>query len=228
MRLRHPEQTAMSRTPTNFLTATETQALVRSGKVSVTQVLSDHVGRYKDRNGQVGAWVHVKHDEGVMGGEEDVDRPLYGVTLGVKDIMGESGPSCIATAADPWADTNDMPTEHGCQIYKGAQAGVDAAVVGICRQAGAAIIGKTVSLAAQSQCEKSGTLIGVVDDDDVCGVKYRTRNAQPFGAGAYPWRVLFWISSGRSRLPVSHRLGYADCRLTRSPHEKREWAHQRP
>jgi hypothetical protein len=42
-------------------------------------------------------------------------------------------------------DTADMPTEHGSGIYKGSQPGVDAAVVGICRAAGASILGKAVS-----------------------------------------------------------------------------------
>ena len=42
-------------------------------------------------------------------------------------------------------DTKDMPTEHGCEMYKGSQPGVDASAVATCRASGAAIIGKTVS-----------------------------------------------------------------------------------
>jgi Asp-tRNA(Asn)/Glu-tRNA(Gln) amidotransferase A subunit family amidase len=37
-----------------------------------------------------------------------------------------------------------MPTEMGSAMYKGSQPGVDAAVVGLLRAAGATIIGKTV------------------------------------------------------------------------------------
>jgi hypothetical protein len=43
-------------------------------------------------------------------------------------------------------DTADMPTENGSPIYKDSQPGVDSAVVGICRAAGAIILGKTVRL----------------------------------------------------------------------------------
>ena len=43
-------------------------------------------------------------------------------------------------------DTADMPTENGSPIYKDSQPGVDSAVVGICRAAGAIILGKTVCL----------------------------------------------------------------------------------
>jgi amidase len=42
-------------------------------------------------------------------------------------------------------DTKDMPTEQGSRIYKGSRPGVDAAVVGLLRAAGASILGKTVS-----------------------------------------------------------------------------------
>lgn len=37
-----------------------------------------------------------------------------------------------------------MPTQNGSPIYKDSQPGVDSAVVGICRAAGAIILGKTV------------------------------------------------------------------------------------
>jgi hypothetical protein len=43
-------------------------------------------------------------------------------------------------------DTKDLPTEHGSLIYKDSKPGVDAAVVGMLRAAGATIVGKTVSI----------------------------------------------------------------------------------
>lgn len=79
----------MRSVPSNFLTATETQALLRSGQLSTRQVLADHIARYEERNAQTGAWVHVNHDRMNAGGIENSNLPLYGVTLGVKDIMGE-------------------------------------------------------------------------------------------------------------------------------------------
>ena len=42
-------------------------------------------------------------------------------------------------------DTHDMPTEHGSPIYKGSIPVSDAACVAMLRQAGAIILGKTVT-----------------------------------------------------------------------------------
>jgi Asp-tRNA(Asn)/Glu-tRNA(Gln) amidotransferase A subunit family amidase len=55
--------------------------------------------------------------------------PLAGLTLGVKDIF----------------DTADMPTEMGSTIYALNQPRADAPVVSMARQAGAALVGKTVT-----------------------------------------------------------------------------------
>ena len=55
--------------------------------------------------------------------------PLHGVPVGVKDII----------------DTADMPTTYGSPIYAGHQTAWDAACVALLRQAGAVIMGKTVS-----------------------------------------------------------------------------------
>lgn len=131
----------MKTIPTNFLTATETQALLIAGKVTPEQILLDHIDRYQERDGEIGAWVHVNHCKSVIEGK----GPLAGVVLGVKDIMGEVYLGNMNADYRSWLDTKDLPTEQGCEIYTGAQAGVDAAAVGICRTAGAAIMGKTVS-----------------------------------------------------------------------------------
>jgi Asp-tRNA(Asn)/Glu-tRNA(Gln) amidotransferase A subunit family amidase len=55
--------------------------------------------------------------------------PLYGLTLGVKDLF----------------DTADQPTEYGSPIYRGHRPRADAAAVSILRQAGAVVVGKTVT-----------------------------------------------------------------------------------
>jgi Asp-tRNA(Asn)/Glu-tRNA(Gln) amidotransferase A subunit family amidase len=54
---------------------------------------------------------------------------LHGLPLGVKDLF----------------DTADLPTTYGSPIYAGHQPRVDAAAVALCRQAGAIVLGKTVS-----------------------------------------------------------------------------------
>ncbi|MGA0541240.1 amidase family protein [Neotabrizicola sp. VNH66] len=55
--------------------------------------------------------------------------PLAGVTVGVKDVIA----------------TFDMPTGHNTARYRGVRTGVDAACVDTLRQAGAVILGKTVT-----------------------------------------------------------------------------------
>jgi Asp-tRNA(Asn)/Glu-tRNA(Gln) amidotransferase A subunit family amidase len=55
--------------------------------------------------------------------------PLRGLTVGVKDIF----------------DTADQPTEYGSPIYRGHRPRADAAAVSMLRQAGAVVIGKTVT-----------------------------------------------------------------------------------
>ena len=55
--------------------------------------------------------------------------PLHGVPVGLKDII----------------ETGDMPTEHGSPIFKGNRPARDAACVTALRDAGAVILGKTVT-----------------------------------------------------------------------------------
>lgn len=76
-------------TPSNYLTATETQQLLRSGEIDEDQILADHVGRYGDRDGEIGAWVHVNFHPDVMGPKNEREKALHGVVLGVKDIMSK-------------------------------------------------------------------------------------------------------------------------------------------
>jgi len=54
---------------------------------------------------------------------------LHGVPVGIKDIF----------------DTSDLPTERGSAIYAGRRPGADCAVVEKLREAGAVILGKTVT-----------------------------------------------------------------------------------
>jgi Asp-tRNA(Asn)/Glu-tRNA(Gln) amidotransferase A subunit family amidase len=55
--------------------------------------------------------------------------PLNGVPVGIKDII----------------DTGDMPTENGCALHAGRMPRADAKVVSMLREAGAVILGKTVT-----------------------------------------------------------------------------------
>ncbi len=55
--------------------------------------------------------------------------PLYGLPFGVKDII----------------DTHDMPTHYGSPIHAGHRPSADAACVALAREAGAVMLGKTVT-----------------------------------------------------------------------------------
>lgn len=55
--------------------------------------------------------------------------PLFGLGVGIKDIF----------------DTRDMPTQGGSEAFRGYQSTTDAAVVALLRNAGAVMVGKTVT-----------------------------------------------------------------------------------
>jgi len=55
--------------------------------------------------------------------------PLHGLPLGVKDLF----------------DTADLATSYGSVIYAGHRPAIDAATVALCREAGAVVMGKTVT-----------------------------------------------------------------------------------
>jgi Asp-tRNA(Asn)/Glu-tRNA(Gln) amidotransferase A subunit family amidase len=81
--------------PSNFLTATETVALVKSGALTVTQVALDHLARYDERDPTIHAWAYLNRDL-ILSEAKRLDAippeergPLHGVMLGVKDMIRE-------------------------------------------------------------------------------------------------------------------------------------------
>jgi amidase len=81
----------------------------------------------------VGAFTHLAAQRALAQAADTDARPpsgaLNGIPIAIKDII----------------DTHDMPTEHGSPIYKGSIPVSDAACVAMLRQAGAIILGKTVT-----------------------------------------------------------------------------------
>ena len=75
------------------------------------------------------AWAYFDADLARYNAEHAKDGPLHGVPIGVKDIF----------------NTYDMPTQMGSPIWAGFHPGNDARVVHNLRQAGAVIMGKTVT-----------------------------------------------------------------------------------
>lgn len=119
------------------LTARQAAEAIRAGKMSSEELVSaclDYIAAIEDR---VGAWAHLDPDLALhQARDADLARqegralgPLHGLPVGVKDIF----------------DTYDMPTENGTVLHAGRQAGQDATAVALLREAGAVIMGKTVT-----------------------------------------------------------------------------------
>jgi Asp-tRNA(Asn)/Glu-tRNA(Gln) amidotransferase A subunit family amidase len=122
--------------PSNYLTATETQALLAEKTTTTDQIIQEQQARYQERDDQVKAWVRVNHSRAI---KESIEGQLSGVVIGVKDIMSMS-----TDLKELRIDTKDFSTEHGSPFHQGEKPGVDAPLVRILRESGAHIIGKTV------------------------------------------------------------------------------------
>jgi Asp-tRNA(Asn)/Glu-tRNA(Gln) amidotransferase A subunit family amidase len=119
------------------LTAAQAALEIREGRVTSRELVQACLDRIAAYDGEIQAWAHLdpeyaltqadKRDEdhraGILGG------PLHGVPVGVKDIF----------------DTDDMPTECGTPLLSGRRPVRDASVVALLREAGAVILGKTVT-----------------------------------------------------------------------------------
>ena len=127
----------MSQQAPHALTATEAVEAIASGRLSSVDLVKSCLARIEDTDGAIGAWAYLDGDAALKQAEE-CDRirkaglatgSLHGVPVGLKDIV----------------DTRDMPTERGTSIFKGRQTETDARIVEQLREAGAVILGKTVT-----------------------------------------------------------------------------------
>ena len=115
------------------LSASDAARALARRELSAEQLLRDCLARIAEREPEVRAFVHLDA-EGALAQARALDAgpirgPLHGLPLAVKDIF----------------DTFDMPTECGSPIFAGHRPRVDAAAVALCREAGAVVIGKTVT-----------------------------------------------------------------------------------
>ena len=83
--------------PSNYLTATEARRLIAEGSLTVEQLARDHLDRYRHSIDRVKAWAYID-EERIMAEARRLDAipkdqrgPLFGVVLGVKDMMGAFG-----------------------------------------------------------------------------------------------------------------------------------------
>ncbi|MGZ8229834.1 MAG: amidase [Burkholderiales bacterium] len=122
------------RTELERCSATELALLIARGNCTAVEVAEACLARVEARERDVQAWAHIDRDE-VLAQARARDREpprgrLHGVPFGVKYVI----------------DTCDMPTEYGSAIYPGHQPPADAASVALLREAGAVLMGKTVTV----------------------------------------------------------------------------------
>lgn len=118
---------------TNRYSITEAAALISSGKITAVKLAEDCLARVAVREEAVHAWAHIDPQQVLADARardaESPRSPLHGIPVAIKDII----------------DTEDMPTEYGSPIYAGYRPRADAACVALLRNAGAVIMGKTVT-----------------------------------------------------------------------------------
>jgi Asp-tRNA(Asn)/Glu-tRNA(Gln) amidotransferase A subunit family amidase len=103
------------------------------GAVRSEDVVRACLERIASRDKEIGAWAHLDPEYAIEEAQARDREPrrsrLHGIPIGVKDIF----------------DTRDMPTACGSPIYHERRPADDAAVVAALRDAGAIVMGKTVT-----------------------------------------------------------------------------------
>lgn len=120
-----------------MLGGAEAARLIAAGEVSSETLVRACLDRIASRDAEVGAWIWLDRDlalEQAREADAMLARghgvgPLHGVPVGVKDII----------------ETRDMPTQNGYRGHEGRHTHRDAFCVSQLRDAGAIILGKTVT-----------------------------------------------------------------------------------
>jgi len=109
----------------------------REGRITATELVTSCIERIRERESTVRAWTYVD-ESGALDQARRLDEitargesggALHGVPVGIKDIV----------------DTAGIPTEYGCRVFSGRVPSTDAWLVRALKEAGAVILGKTVT-----------------------------------------------------------------------------------
>lgn len=119
------------------LSATEAAAKIHAGEVSSEELVQACLDRIEQVEDNVQAWAHLNPEYALNQARmlDDQRRaggpvgPLHGIPVGIKDIF----------------DTQSLPTENGTVLDSGRQPREDSRVVSLLQEAGAVILGKTVT-----------------------------------------------------------------------------------
>ncbi|HEY5900756.1 MAG TPA: amidase [Burkholderiales bacterium] len=117
----------------NQLTAAEAAKRLAAGEITCEALARDCLDRIAEREAAVHAWACVDRDRALEQARA-LDRlprrsRLHGMPFGIKDVI----------------DTADLPTEYNSPIYRGHRPKADAACIALLKEAGALILGKTVT-----------------------------------------------------------------------------------
>jgi Asp-tRNA(Asn)/Glu-tRNA(Gln) amidotransferase A subunit family amidase len=123
----------MTHSKLNELGAWQAAGLLARRELRAADLARACLDRVAARDDEVHAFAHIDPDA-VLAQAHALDSgplrgPLHGLPLGVKDLL----------------DTVDLPTSYGSPIYSGHRPVADAAAVALCREAGALVMGKTVT-----------------------------------------------------------------------------------
>ena len=115
------------------LTAYAAAKRLADGTLTSVALVGACLEQVKAREATVGAWAYLDPEAALAAAAEADGKlrsgPLAGIPVAIKDII----------------DTADMPTGYGSPIYAGHRPKADAACVRLLRQAGAIVLGKTVT-----------------------------------------------------------------------------------
>ena len=115
------------------LDAWQAAALLARRELNAVDLVRACLDRIAERDAQIHAFIQL-NAKAALDLARQLDGgawrgPLHGLPFGVKDLL----------------DTHDLPTGYGSPIYAGHQPPADAAAVALCREAGAILLGKTVT-----------------------------------------------------------------------------------
>jgi Asp-tRNA(Asn)/Glu-tRNA(Gln) amidotransferase A subunit family amidase len=119
------------------LSALDAAALIRDGRITSEELVHSCLEQIERLEPSVQAWAYLDRDYALQQARaaDEAKRDgnplgaLHGVPVGVKDIF----------------DTDDMPTEDGTVLHAGRRPTENARAVSLLREAGAIILGKTVT-----------------------------------------------------------------------------------
>ena len=115
------------------LSATDASRRIAARELSSEELVSACLERIATREPELRAWAHLDGEAALaQARERDGESPrgpLHGLPVGVKDVI----------------DTADLPTAYGSPIYAGHRPDRDAECVAWLREAGAVVLGKTVT-----------------------------------------------------------------------------------